>query len=328
VIKDFQRRHIGPSASEAEYMLNQIGSSSLDQLIQDTLPTDIIETHLDGIPGAMTEHEYLNHIRELSLKNRVFKNYIGQGYAKSITPSPILRNIFHNPGWYTQYTPYQAEIAQGRLEALLNFQTIVSELTGMPVANASLLDEGTAAAEAMIMFYNLKNKRVKGEPISKFLIDEHTHAHVIDVIKTRAQTLGIECIVQSYKDFDMNEEIFGVLLQYPNALGAIEDYSEVISRAQEANVFTCIDADILSLTLLQEPGAWGVDAVVGNTQRLGIPMGFGGPYAAYFATLEKYKRSIPRSYHRSICRSTRESSTAHGIADARATHQTREGHFP
>ncbi len=320
MIKNFQRRHIGPSQEELNDMLSAIGVSDLDQLIKETVPANIYKTHLEGIPAEMSEHDYLAHIRELADKNQVFRSYIGQGYYRAITPSPILRNIFHNPGWYTQYTPYQAEIAQGRLEALLNFQTIVSDLTGMEIANASLLDEGTAAAEAMVMFYNIRNKRVKGDPVNKFLVDRHTHQHVIDVLKTRSRTLGIELIIDDYSSWQLDQSVFGMLLQYPNALGHIEDYTSLLAEAQKHQILACIDADIMALTLIKEPAAMGADAVIGNTQRLGIPMGFGGPHAAYFATHEKYKRSLPG-------RIIGVSVDRHGNRALRMALQTREQHI-
>jgi len=293
VIKTFQDRHIGPSADEANHMLDCLGVDHMDELIAQTLPAAILKTKLQDVPEAMSEAEYLSHITDLASRNQVFKTYIGQGYYSSYTPSPILRNVFHNPGWYTQYTPYQAEIAQGRLEALLNFQTLVSDLTGMPLANASLLDEGTAAAEAMLMFYNLRNKKSKTATHSRFLVDRHTHQHVIDVLHTRAEPLDVIIDIIDHHSAEIADDCFGVLLQYPNALGSIEDYSTVIEQCKEAGAYVCIDADILSLALLDEPGRWGVDAVVGNTQRLGIPLGYGGPHAAYFATQESYKRSLP-----------------------------------
>ncbi|MGB1216625.1 MAG: aminomethyl-transferring glycine dehydrogenase, partial [Saprospiraceae bacterium] len=266
---------------------------SLEQLIKETVPEDIIlEKELD-LPVPQTEHEYLKELKKVASQNKVFRSYIGMGYYGTITPSVILRNIFENPGWYTQYTPYQAEIAQGRLEALLNFQTMVSDLTGLPIANASLLDEATSAAEAMAMFYAAKNKRNKKDPINQFLVSDKTHPHTVDVLKTRAEPLGIEVLVQDWNSFEFTDKTFGILLQYPNEEGGVEDYRALALKAKEAGLYITVAADILSLAILTPPGEWGADAVVGVTQRMGVPMGFGGPHAAYFATKDEFKRQIP-----------------------------------
>ncbi len=289
----FARRHIGISEEEKKEMLRIIGVDNLEQLMAETVPQHIrLQKALD-LPEAQTEYEFLRELKKLANKNKVYRSFLGMGYSGTITPSVILRNIFENPGWYTQYTPYQAEISQGRLEALLNFQTMVADLTGLPVANASLLDEGTAAAEAMTMFFNIKNKRNKGQDINKFLVSDKTHAQTIDILMTRAEPLGIEVVVQDWKQFDVSDNVFGILLQYPNEEGAVENYKELATQANENNIYVTVAADILSLALLQAPGEWGADAVVGNTQRMGVPMGFGGPHAAYFATKEDFKRQIP-----------------------------------
>lgn len=272
-------------------MLEVIGVDNVDELIDQTIPEDIRTDTLKSIPEPLSEFEYLQHISQLGKKNKVYKSFIGQGYYGTITPSPILRNIFQNPGWYTQYTPYQAEISQGRLEALLNFQTMVSDLTGLPLANASLLDEGTAAAEAMSMFFAQKNKREVNA--SKFFIDEKVFRQTIGVAATRAKPLGIEIIKGDWKTTKLNDEFFGALIQYPNSEGSIEDYRDFVNFCKENEIYVVVAADILSLVLLEAPGKWGADAVVGNTQRFGIPIGFGGPHAAYFATHEKFKRQIP-----------------------------------
>ncbi|NNE15478.1 MAG: glycine dehydrogenase (aminomethyl-transferring), partial [Saprospiraceae bacterium] len=288
----FKDRHIGPDAQEYKEMLMKIGVSSIEELIQKTIPDSIrLEEPLD-LPEAMSEYEYLRELKQTAQKNKVYRSYIGQGYYGTITPSVILRNVFENPGWYTQYTPYQAEIAQGRLEALLNFQTMVADLTGLPLANASLLDEGTAAAEAMIMAYGVKNKRTK-EPIKKFFIDKHIFEQTKEVLIGRAIPLGIEVIEGDYKTATIDEAYFGALVQYPNAIGSVESYESFAQGLKNNDQLLVIAADILSLSVLKSPGSWGADVVVGSTQRFGVPMGFGGPHAAYLATTEKYKRQIP-----------------------------------
>lgn len=289
----FQKRHIGIGTKELNNMLQKIGVDSLDQLIEETVPSNIRSLKPLDIPAAQTEYEYLNELKSIAAKNKVFKTYIGLGYYNTITPSVILRNIFQNPGWYTQYTPYQAEIAQGRLEALLNFQTMVSDLTAMPIANASLLDEGTAAAEAMSMFFAQKNKRNKGEAINEFFVDQNVFPQTVDILETRAQPLGIKVIIGDWKKYEFTDRTFGVLLQYPAGDGGIEDYRAFAEKAKANDIYITVAADLLALAILTPPGEWGADAVVGNTQRFGVPMGYGGPHAAYFATLDAYKRQIP-----------------------------------
>ena len=316
----FVKRHNGISNEELGEMLSQIGVASLDQLIDETVPDRIrLQKELD-IPEAVTEHEFLQQLKATAAKNKVYKSYIGMGYYGTITPAVILRNVFQNPGWYTQYTPYQAEISQGRLEALLNFQTMVSDLTGLPIANASLLDEGTAAAEAMSMFYGLKNKRNKGEAKNVFWVSDKVFPQTIELLQTRAQPLDIEVKVAHWQDFQITEDTFGMLLQYPNMEGSVEDYRQLVASAKEQDVYVTVSADILSLSLLTPPGEWGADAVVGNTQRLGVPMGYGGPHAAFFATREKFKRSIPG-------RIIGVSVDRHGNKAFRMALQTREQHI-
>ncbi|MGB0177673.1 MAG: aminomethyl-transferring glycine dehydrogenase, partial [Owenweeksia sp.] len=246
-----------------------------------------------NLSEAFSENEFINRIRELGRKNKVFKTYIGLGYHPTIMPGVIQRNILENPGWYTAYTPYQAEIAQGRLEALLNFQTMVSDLTGLPIANASLLDESTAAAEAMSMFYASRSREKQKAGANKFFVSIHCLHQNIDLLKTRSEPLGIELVIGDHREFQLSEEYFGALLQYPAADGEIFDYREWVKTAKANGVQTVVAADIMSLALLTPPGEWGVDAVVGTTQRFGIPLGFGGPHAAFFATTEDYKRYIP-----------------------------------
>lgn len=289
----FERRHIGISKEEEQKILETIGVESMDDMIHLTIPDHIRCQKEMDIPTALTEYDYLSMLRKIADKNDVYQNYIGQGYYGTITPSVILRNVFHNPGWYTQYTPYQAEIAQGRLEALLNFQTLVADLTGLPVANASLLDEATAAAEAMAMFYDIRNKKRKKDPATKFFVDDGVYQQTLDVLLTRSSPLGIEIVTGDYKTADLDESFIGALLQYPNASGVAEDLSAFVDTCKAKDQLICVAADLMSLALLTPPGEWGVDAVVGNTQRFGVPMGYGGPHAAYFATLQNYKRLIP-----------------------------------
>ena len=289
----FALRHIGPRESDLPEMLKTIGVSSIDQLIYETVPDDILLKKALDLDTAMSEQEYLEHITELSTKNKLFKTYIGLGYHQSITPPVIQRNILENPGWYTAYTPYQAEIAQGRLEALLNFQTVVSDLTGMELANASLLDESTAAAEAMALLYNVREKEKKKNNASKFFVSEEILPQTLSLLQTRSEPLGIELVVGNHEDFDFSEEYFGAILQYPSKTGKVYNYKEFIQKANDNQIKVAVAADILSLVMLESPGHFGVDVVVGTTQRFGIPLGYGGPHAAFFATKYEYKRSIP-----------------------------------
>ena len=291
--KSFQRRHIGISDEEKAEMLKLIGVKSLDELIDLTIPDHIRAEKEMDIPNAISEYQYLKDLKVIAQKNKIYKNYIGQGYYGTITPSVILRNVFHNPGWYTQYTPYQAEIAQGRLEALLNFQTMVSDLTGLPIANASLLDEGTAAAEAMAMFQGARNKKRKKDPATKFFIDNHVFDQTVDIMITRAKPIGIEIVRGDYNTHEINDDYIGALIQYPNQIGSVEDYRAFTKKCNDLGAYVCVAADLMSLALLTPPGEWGAHAVVGNTQRFGVPMGYGGPHAAYFSTLEDFKRQIP-----------------------------------
>ena len=289
----FQLRHIGPSPKDRETILKAIGVDSLDQLVYETIPDDIrLKNDLD-LPAALSEYEYLNHIQQLSAKNSVFKTYIGLGYHEAIVPSVIQRNILENPGWYTAYTPYQAEIAQGRLEALLNYQTMVVDLTGMELANASLLDEGTAAAEAMALLFDVRGRAQKKANVCKFFVSEEILPQTLSVLQTRATPIGIELVVGNHEEFDFSEEFFGAILQYPGKHGTVNDYKGFVENANAKNIKVAVAADILSLVKLQAPGEFGADVVVGTTQRFGIPLGYGGPHAGYFATKEKYKRSIP-----------------------------------
>ena len=293
MIREFERRHIGPNASETAAMLQAIGQPTLDTLIDNTVPELIRNRRPLNIPPAMNEFEYLQHIQGIASKNKVFKTYIGLGYYGTITPSVILRNIFENPGWYTAYTPYQAEIAQGRLEALLNFQTMVMDLTGMELANASLLDEATAAAEAMHMFYAMRPKEKAKSGANVLLVSDTCFPQTIDLLKTRSAPLGIELRIGSTEAMNFDERVFGAVLQYPDVRGEINDYAALCAKAHEAGAYVCVCSDIMSLVLLKSPGSWGADCVVGSSQRFGVPMGYGGPHAAFFATKEDFKRFIP-----------------------------------
>ncbi|WP_299159761.1 aminomethyl-transferring glycine dehydrogenase [uncultured Tenacibaculum sp.] len=289
----FQLRHIGPRKKDHQQMLSSIGVESLDQLIYETIPDDIrLKNELDLDP-AMSEYEYLNHVNELGAKNKVFKSYIGLGYHEAIVPSVIQRNILENPGWYTAYTPYQAEIAQGRLEALLNYQTMVCDLTGMELANASLLDEGTAAAEAMALLFDVRERSQKKAGVNKFFISEEILPQTLSVLQTRAIPIGIELVIGNHEDFDFSEEFFGAIVQYPGKHGQVYDYTTFVANCNANNIKVAVAADILSLIKLKAPAEFGADVVVGTTQRFGIPLGYGGPHAGYFATKEAYKRSIP-----------------------------------
>lgn len=301
-------------------MLEKIGVKSLDQLIEETVPSAIRMKKPLDLPEGINELQFLRHLKQLGSKNKVYRSYIGLGYYNTITPGVIIRNILENPGWYTSYTPYQAEISQGRLEALLNFQTMVSDLTGLPIANASLLDEGTAAAEAMIMFFNTRTREAAKNGAVQFFISEKVFPHTRSVIRLRARALGIELVTGDHVSFTFTEKCFGALVQYPDSSGNVNDYREFVEKAHQAGAAVAVTADLLSLALLTPPGEWGADAIAGNTQRLGVPMGFGGPHAAYFATTEKYKRNIPG-------RIIGVSQDARGNRALRMALQTREQHI-
>lgn len=289
----FALRHLGPRETDLNHMLNTIGVASLDQLIFETIPTDIrLKKELE-LDTPMTEFEYLSHIQELGKKNKVFKSYIGLGYHPTVVPAVIQRNIFENPGWYTAYTPYQAEIAQGRLEAILNYQTTIIELTGMEIANASLLDEGTAAAEAMALLFDVRTRDQKKNNINKFFVSEEILPQTLSVLQTRATPKGIELVVGDHETFDFSSDFFGAILQYPGKYGQVNDYTCFIANAHANEIKVAVAADILSLVKLTPPGEMGADVVVGTSQRFGIPMGYGGPHAAFFATKEEHKRSMP-----------------------------------
>ena len=289
----FAQRHIGPRKSDLSKMLKTIGVNSMEQLIEETIPEDILLDKKLSLPKAMSEQEYQEHNNLLSTKNKLFKTYIGLGYHHTFSPPVIQRNILENPGWYTAYTPYQAEIAQGRLEALINFQTMVCDLTGMELSNASLLDEATAAAEAMALLFSVRDRSQKKNNVVKFFVSEEIFPQTVSLLETRSNPLGIELVKGNHKDFDFSDEYFGAMLQYPGKFGEVYDYKSFVNKAQQASIKVAIAADILSLVLLEAPGNFGVDVVVGTTQRFGIPLGYGGPHAGYFATKEAYKRNIP-----------------------------------
>ncbi|MBO2543135.1 aminomethyl-transferring glycine dehydrogenase [Salegentibacter sp. BDJ18] len=316
----FALRHIGPRESNLQAMLDTIGVDSLEQLIYETIPDDIRLKSPLNLPAALSENQYAEHIGKLAAKNKVFKTYIGLGYHQGILPAVIQRNILENPGWYTAYTPYQAEIAQGRLEALLNFQTMVSDLTGMEIANASLLDESTAAAEAMGLLFAVRDRKQKKDEVNKFFVSEQALPQTIDLIKTRADFMGIELVVGNHEEFDFSDKFFGALVQYPGKFGQVFNYADFVSKCKDADIKVAVAADILSLVKLQAPGELGVDVVVGTTQRFGIPLGYGGPHAAYFATKEEYKRNLPGR----IIGVTKDLDGNHAL---RMALQTREQHI-
>ena len=319
-IGKFSSRHIGPRGNEIKEMLAVINVSSVEQLIKETIPSKIHLESAMNLPEALSESRFIEHMKGLAQKNKNYRSYIGMGYFNTILPGVIQRNILENPGWYTAYTPYQAEIAQGRLEALLNYQTMVSDLTGMEIANASLLDEGTAAAEAMILLYNSRSMKQKKANVLKFFVSELCFPQTIEILKTRAIPIGIELVVACHEEVVVNEEFFGAILQYPAKYGEVIDYTEFVNQLKTIEVGVVVAADLLSLSLLTPPAEWGADVVVGTTQRFGIPMGYGGPHAAYFATFDKYKRSMPG-------RIIGVSEDADGNRALRMALQTREQHI-
>ena len=317
---DFSLRHIGPRAEDQQQMLDTIGVDSMEQLIYETIPDGIRLKSDLALDEPMSEQEYLLHIYDLSKKNKVFKTFIGLGYHPTIMPAVIQRNILENPGWYTAYTPYQAEIAQGRLEALLNFQTMVTDLTGMEIANASLLDESTAAAEAMSLLFAVRERDQKKANINKFFVSENILPQTLSLLQTRANPIGIELVVGDEGSFDFSEAYFGAILQYPGKHGQVTDIKSFIEKANASRIKVAVAADIMSLIKLEAPGKFGADVVVGTTQRFGIPMGYGGPHAAYFATKEAYKRDLPGR----IIGVTKD---ANGNRALRMALQTREQHI-
>src|SRR6266513_49679 len=313
-VDSFARRHIGPNEEEVRAMLRDVGFDSLGALIDATVPKDIRLKRQLNLPEAKSEGEALVELRAIAQKNEIARSFIGTGYYDCITPPVIQRNILENPGWYTAYTPYQAEIAQGRLEALLNFQQMIIDLTALDIANASLLDEATAAAEAMSLCHAAVRNR------KAFFVADNCHPQTLAVIQTRARPLGIEIKIGDYSRFQFDDTIFGALIQYPATDGAIYDYGEFVTRAHDAGALVVVAADILGLTLLKPPGEFGADVAIGNTQRFGVPLGFGGPHAAYFATRDQFKRHMPG-------RLVGVSHDAEGRPAYRLALQTREQHI-
>ena len=316
----FVSRHNGPRENDVKIMLNKIGANSVDELIAQTIPDAIRLKKPLNLPTGLTEYNYHKHLRVVASKNKVFKTYIGLSYFNTIVPPVIQRNVLENPGWYTAYTPYQAEIAQGRLEALLNFQTMVMDLTGMEIANASLLDESTAAAEAMAMLFNSRSREAVKSGANKFFVSNECYPQTIDLLKTRSTPMGIELVVGDFKTILLDSTIYGALLQYPTIDGTVHNYIDFVKSAKKNGTAIAVAADILSLVLLTPPGEWGADIVVGNTQRFGVPMGYGGPHAAFFACREEYKRIIPG-------RIIGVSVDAQGNPALRMALQTREQHI-
>ncbi len=319
-IYNFSDRHIGANTNTIKEMLEAVKASSIQQLINETVPEKIHVKEEMNLPAALSESSFMEHMKLIARKNKNYRSYIGMGYFNTILPGVIQRNILENPGWYTAYTPYQAEIAQGRLEALLNFQTMVIDLTGMEIANASLLDEGTAAAEAMTMLFSCRSRVKKKENSVKFFVSEQCYPQTIEIIKTRALPLGIELVIGDHNTVNLDRTFFGSILQYPGKYGDVKDYSGFIKEIKNHEAGVIVAADLLSLTLLTPPGEWGADVVVGSTQRFGIPMGYGGPHAAFFATFNKYKRNIPG-------RIIGISEDANGNRALRMALQTREQHI-
>src|SRR5213596_1394979 len=310
----FARRHIGPSEEEMREMLRDFGFENLDALIDAAVPKNIRLDRELNLPEAKSEMEALAELHAIAKKNKVKRSFIGAGYYDCITPPVIQRNILENPGWYTAYTPYQAELAQGRLEALLNFQTMIVDLTKLDIANASLLDEATAAAEAMALCHAVVTTR------KTFFVADNCHPQTIEVVRTRAKPLGIDIKIDNFSRFKFDNTVFGALVQYPATDGAIYDYTEFVRQAHTAGALVVVAADILALTLLKPPGEFGADVAVGNTQRFGVPLGFGGPHAAYFATRDEYKRHMPG-------RLVGVSHDAEGSPAYRLALQTREQHI-
>ena len=317
---NFVNRHVGITAEDIPAMLQTIGVQSVDELIDQTIPANIrLQAPLD-LPEAMTEREFAEHIAELASKNQVFTSYIGMGWYDTVCPAPIQRNVFENPIWYTSYTPYQAEVSQGRLEALLNFQTVICELTALPLANCSLLDEATAAAEAVTMFHNARSRAQVKAGANTIFVDENVFASTLAVIHTRMIPQGIRIVTGDYQSFEFTPDVFGAIVQYPNANGSVEDYRAFVARAHEAGAKVGVAADLMSLVVLTPPGEWDADVVFGSSQRFGIPMFYGGPSAAYFATKDEYKRTIPG-------RIIGISKDAYGHPAYRLALQTREQHI-
>ena len=318
--RNFTRRHVGVNDYNESQMLDYLGYKNVDDLIEDTIPTNIRLDSPISVGTGMSELEYGKHITALANKNKQFRSFIGMGYYNTNTPAVIKRNVFENPGWYTAYTPYQAEIAQGRLEALLNFQTMIVDLTGLPLANASLLDEATAAAEAMLMFFHLRSRKQAKAGVNKFFVEENIFPQTIDVIVSHANASGIELVIGDYSLFTGDDSFFGAIVQYPSATGNAANYKEFAQAMNAAEIKLAVISDLMALSQLEEPGSWGADCVVGNSQRMGVPVGYGGPHAAFISTKEEYKRNLPG-------RIIGVSQDADGRPAYRMSLQTREQHI-
>lgn len=318
--RSFTNRHIGPRDNDLVDMLSVIGEPSIDQLIYKTIPEDIRLESFDKVGPGLQERDYLSKLGDLAEKNKVFRNYIGLGYYNTVVPSVIRRNVLENPGWYTAYTPYQAEIAQGRLEALLNFQTMVSDLTGMELANASLLDEATAAAEAMTLLYNARSREQLKAGVNKYFVSQDMFPQVIDLLKTRSEPIGIELVIGKVDEVELSEDFFGAAIQYPDLTGGLPAYKEWVNYARKHGVKVAVGTDLMALVMVEAPGRWGADVVYGNSQRFGVPLGYGGPHAAFFATLKEYKRYMPG-------RIIGVSKDSRGRNSLRMALQTREQHI-
>src|SRR5262245_32604168 len=316
----FPSRHIGPSADERDQMLKAVGAASLDALIDEAIPRSIRRTTPLNLPPPESEHQYLRRLGQLAHQNQVFRSYIGLGYHDTITPSVIVRMVMENPGWYTPYTPYQAEIAQGRLESLLNFQTMVADLTGMEIANASLLDEATAAAEAMTLLHRVSTRKPGAGERSLFLVSDRCLPQTIDVLRSRAEPLDIDLHVGPFESMSFDARVFGVVLQYPDEFGELHDLRPFIARAHEEGVRVAVGDDVLGLALVTAPGELGADVVCGDSQRFAVPLGYGGPHASFFATHNAFVRQAPG-------RIIGVSVDAHGKAAYRMALATREQHI-
>ena len=319
---DFVCRHIGPGDEQIASMLELLGCGSLDDLVNKAVPETIISSTALDLPPAKSERETITYLRRMRERNQIFVSMIGMGYSGTVLPAVIKRNVLENPGWYTAYTPYQAEVSQGRLEALLNFQQMIIDLTGMDLANASLLDEATAAAEAMTM-----SRRISKSKSNMYFVSDDCHPQTIAVVKTRARSIGYEIVVGDVTTDLEHREVFGALVQYPGSGGDLCDLKTIVEHAHARKVLVTVAADILSLVLLKPPGELGADIVIGSAQRFGVPMGYGGPHAAFFATRDEFKRSTPGRIIWCFQRRHGKDGATHGAADTRATHSTREGHL-
>jgi glycine dehydrogenase len=319
-IEKFHCRHIGINENDRQIMLEKIGVKSLDELIDQTIPLDIRLKNRLNLPPALSEREYAEEIALLAAGNSVCASYIGMGWYDTVVPAPIYRHVFENPVWYTSYTPYQAEISQGRLEALMNFQTMVSDLTGLPLSNCSLLDEATAAAEAVSMFFGLRSKEQVKNGANKLFVDNAVFPQTLAVVKTRAYPQGIEVVTSNYKTISLDNTFFGAIVQYPNANGSIESYQDFAQKAMAVGCKVAVATDLMALALLFPPGEWGADVAFGSSQRFGVPMFYGGPSAGFFATKDEYKRNIPG-------RIIGLSRDVHGKPAYRMALQTREQHI-